>query len=82
MPLGRYEKAAGQRSKSTVCRDAPAREFALSLRQLEKLMGKFDTRHSPKMSRRKRQRKLKARIARRAVAVKATRTKKPTGKKK
>ncbi len=45
-------------------------------------MGKFDQRNTQKMSRRKRQRKLKARIARRAAAVKAQRQKKPTGKKK
>jgi hypothetical protein len=45
-------------------------------------MGKFDTRNSQKMKRRKRQRKLKERLARRAEAVKATRTKKPSGKKK
>jgi hypothetical protein len=44
-------------------------------------MGKFDTRHSMKMKRRKRQAKKKARIARKAVAVKATRgTTTPTKK--
>jgi len=36
-------------------------------------MGKFDTRHSMKMKRRKRQAKKKARLARKAVAVRATR---------
>jgi hypothetical protein len=47
-------------------------------------MGKFDSRHSQKMSRRKGQAKKKARLKRRAVATKATRTgtKKPAGKKK
>jgi len=46
-------------------------------------MGKFDSRHSTKMKRRKRQAKKKARLARKAVAVKATRgtTKKPSKKK-
>jgi hypothetical protein len=50
--------------------------------KLENVMGRFDSRNSQKMSRRKRQRKLKAREARAADAVKATRQKKPTGKKK
>ena len=45
-------------------------------------MGKFDSRNTQKMQRRKRQEKLKARIKRKAAAVKATRTKKPSGKKK
>ena len=43
-------------------------------------MGKFDTRNSMKMKRRKRQAKKKARIARKAVAVKATRGTTPTKK--
>jgi hypothetical protein len=48
-----------------------------------RLMGKFDSRNTQKMQRKKRQEKLKARIKRKAVAVKATRTtKKPAGKKK
>lgn len=46
-------------------------------------MGKFDRRHSMKMSRRKGQRKLKARLARKAEATRAERsTKKKPGKKK
>jgi hypothetical protein len=45
-------------------------------------MGKFDTRHSMKMKRRKRQAKKKARLKRRAAAVKATRGTKKPGKKK
>ena len=46
-------------------------------------MGKFDSRNSQKMSRRKGQAKKKARLKRRAEAVRATRThKKPAGKKK
>jgi hypothetical protein len=45
-------------------------------------MGKFDSRNSQKMSRRKGQAKKKARLQRRAEAVRATRTqKKPAGKK-
>jgi hypothetical protein len=45
-------------------------------------MGKFDRRHSLKMSRRKGQRKLKARLARRADAARAERSKKKPSKKK
>jgi hypothetical protein len=45
-------------------------------------MGKFDTRHSMKMKRRKRQAKKKARLARRAVEVRATRGTTKKGKKK
>jgi hypothetical protein len=41
-------------------------------------MGRFDSRNSQKMSRRKRQTKLKERLARKAEAVKATRKKKPS----
>ena len=49
----------------------------------ENLMGRFDNRNTTKMGRKKRQAKLKARIKRKAAAVKATRTtKKPSGKKK
>lgn len=48
----------------------------------ENVMGKFDSRNTQKMGRRKRQEKLKARLKRKAAAVKATRTKKPAGKKK
>jgi hypothetical protein len=45
-------------------------------------MGRFDNRNTTKMGRKKRQAKLKARIKRKAAAVKASRTKKPSGKKK
>jgi hypothetical protein len=45
-------------------------------------MGKFDSRHSIKMKRRKRQAKKKARLARKAVAVRATRGGGKKGKKK
>jgi hypothetical protein len=46
-------------------------------------MGKFDSRNSQKMSRRKGQAKKKARLQRRAEAARASRTqKKPAGKKK
>lgn len=48
-----------------------------------KHMGKFDSRHSQKMTRRKGQRKKKARLKRRAEAARASRTtKKPATKKK
>jgi hypothetical protein len=46
-------------------------------------MGKFDSRHSQKMSRRKGQAKKKARLKRRAETARAGRShKKPVGKKK
>jgi hypothetical protein len=48
----------------------------------ENTMGRFDNRNTTKMGRRKRQAKKKARIKRKAAAVKASRTKKPTSKKK
>jgi len=46
-------------------------------------MGKFDSRHSPKMTRRKGQAKKKARLKRRAEATRAKRqsVKKPSRKK-
>jgi hypothetical protein len=44
-------------------------------------MGKFDSRNSQKMSRRKAQAKKKARISARATAVKAERSKKKPTKK-
>jgi len=43
-------------------------------------MGKFDTRNSAKMKRRKRQAKKKARAKRKAVAVRATRGTTPAKK--
>lgn len=45
-------------------------------------MGKFDSRLSNKMKQRKRQAKKKARLKRKAVAVRATRGTKKGGKKK
>ena len=48
----------------------------------ENAMGRFDNRNTTKMGRKKRQAKKKARVKRKAAAVKASRIKKPTGKKK
>jgi hypothetical protein len=53
-----------------------------SMPRAEYAMGRFDNRNTTKMGRKKRQAKKKARIKRKAAAVKASRTKKPSSKKK